>query len=52
MKEIDRDVLELVYALAAELARLRRELDNTVADRNMWKCMYFAALPKAEPKQE
>ena len=52
MKEIDRDVLELVYALAAELVRLRRELDNTVADRNMWKCMYFDIAKKAEGKQE
>jgi len=52
MKEIDRDVLELVYALAAELVRLRRELDNTVADRNMWKYMYFDIAKKAEGKQE
>ena len=52
MREMDRDVLELVYALAAELVRLRRELDNTVADRNMWKYMYFDIAKKAEGKQE
>jgi hypothetical protein len=52
MKEIDRDVLELVYALAAELMRLRKEVNDAWADKKMWQSMYFDIAKKAEGKQE
>ena len=52
MREIDRDVLELVYGLAAALVRLHKELNDAIADRNMWKNMYLEVARKTEPKQE